>query len=341
MLILWNMSSYDSMLFISHRGNLDHKDAYAENTEESTDNAIARGFDVEIDVWFKDGGLWMGHDKPENKTSLEFLKARANRLWIHAKSYDTYKHLCYRGFRIFAHENEPYALVGIDTIWNHSSNLEFGANTVCVMPEISGVSLKQIEGCIAVCSDKISIYREAFKIISIRDIKVLILDVDGVLTNGRKIYGQSGTSCYKEFNDKDFTAIKKFQSLGIEVIWLSGDAGINAQIADSRNIPFVYGKNSENKLDKKWHLQKICKEKGVSPKEVCYVGDDSFDLDILTEVGVPMCPIDSVREVKDKCYILKSCGGDAVVSEIFDIWQCSTGKRVDDVALREIDSLQK
>jgi 3-deoxy-D-manno-octulosonate 8-phosphate phosphatase (KDO 8-P phosphatase) len=65
-------------------------------------------------------------------------------------------------------------------------------------------------------------------------VKLLILDVDGVLTDGRKYYDSSGLATHKTFCDKDFTAIKKFKSIGCEVIFLSGDKNINEKIAENR-----------------------------------------------------------------------------------------------------------
>ena len=54
-------------------------------------------------------------------------------------------------------------------------------------------------------------------------IKLLILDVDGVLTDGNKTYDINHTCVYKKFNDRDFTAIKRFKATGINVVLLSGD----------------------------------------------------------------------------------------------------------------------
>ena len=68
--------------------------------------------------------------------------------------------------------------------------------------------------------------------------KLLILDVDGVLTSGLKAYDTSGAVISKEFGDRDFTAIKEFFCAGIQVVFLSGDQQVNSQIAQSRRIPF-------------------------------------------------------------------------------------------------------
>ena len=79
-------------------------------------------------------------------------------------------------------------------------------------------------------------------------VKLIILDVDGVLTNGKKIYNSEGVCSYKTFCDKDFTAIKKFKASGVSVCFLSGDENINKEIAKNRNIDF-YSSRFKKKED--------------------------------------------------------------------------------------------
>ena len=68
--------------------------------------------------------------------------------------------------------------------------------------------------------------------------KLLILDVDGVLTTGLKTYDINGSVISKTFGDRDFTAIKQFICAGIETIFLSGDKQVNSEVAKNRGIPF-------------------------------------------------------------------------------------------------------
>ena len=68
-------------------------------------------------------------------------------------------------------------------------------------------------------------------------IKLLILDIDGVLTDGTKIYDINHKTIYKKFQDKDFTAIKRLKAAGIKVIFLSGD-NWNKGLAKKRVIDF-------------------------------------------------------------------------------------------------------
>lgn len=149
-------------------------------------------------------------------------------------------------------------------------------------------------------------------------IKLILLDIDGVMTDGRKYYDRDGTVRYKTFCDKDWTAIKRFSALNIKVVFLTGDS-FNVSIAENRNIDvFVNRKDGKHK-DKVDYLNTICNEYHVEPKEICYVGDDIFDVRIMNAVGYKYCPRDAVSEVKKIATILNKDGGDNVIAELFDI----------------------
>lgn len=175
---------------------------------------------------------------------------------------------------------------------------------------------------------------------SLKNIKLLVLDVDGVLTSGRKPYNSIGEVNYKEFNDKDFTAIKRFVEAGIPVVWLSGDKNINEVMAANRNIPFYYAKK-DGRLSKKEFVPIFCNAYGCKESEICYVGDDYFDLDIIKELEVTYCPSNAVVEVKSNCLMLDTEGGCGVVAELFYRWVRETGYVTNDANLRDIDSKEK
>jgi len=84
-------------------------------------------------------------------------------------------------------------------------------------------------------------------------IKLIVLDIDGVMTDGRKYYNREGTAQYKTFCDKDWTAIKRFKALGIKVVFLTGDA-FNIGIAEKRNIDVIVNRNDSSHVDKVEYL---------------------------------------------------------------------------------------
>ena len=79
-------------------------------------------------------------------------------------------------------------------------------------------------------------------------IKLVILDIDGILTDGRKYYGLDGIPFAKTYCDKDFTAIKRLRGAGVKVCFLSGDERVNKTMAINRNIDF-YSARGKDKAD--------------------------------------------------------------------------------------------
>lgn len=137
-------------------------------------------------------------------------------------------------------------------------------------------------------------------------IDALFLDVDGVLT-ASKYYNLNGNVIVKNFNDKDFTAIKMFKSLGVYVAWISGDKKVNEEIALKRKIDFFYTR--DNKID-------IIKSMYHDLSKVAYVGDDLYDIPVLKEVGFSFCPCDSPFYVKKYAKSLCRKGGEGIVVSI-------------------------
>ena len=144
-------------------------------------------------------------------------------------------------------------------------------------------------------------------------IKLIILDVDGVLTDGTKTYDNSGRAKYKNFCDKDFTAIKKAKSSGVSVCFLSGDRTINQSIAENRDIDFYYARGKS-----KSSFVPIFSEKyNCDLSEMAFIGDDLFDLDLLEIVGFSASPSDACKEVLDSVnLVLHNKGGQNLVMEL-------------------------
>tara|TARA_Y100000768_G_scaffold36911_3_gene24148 strand:+ start:5742 stop:6281 length:540 start_codon:yes stop_codon:yes gene_type:complete len=148
-------------------------------------------------------------------------------------------------------------------------------------------------------------------------IKLLILDIDGVLTDGTKHYDHTGNTVYKQYNDKDFTAIKRFKAVGINVCFLSGDIW-NKKMAETRNIKFYSGRTTNGKMNKIDVLKIILDEYNIKSEDTIYVGDDIFDIEVFNNVGHAFCPNDSPLCVKKNSKPLNNNGGRGVVSELFD-----------------------
>lgn len=149
-------------------------------------------------------------------------------------------------------------------------------------------------------------------------IKLLILDVDGVLTDGTKVYDREHNPIHKTFRCKDFTAIKRFIAAGVKVIMLSGDAW-NRDMAQKRNIPFYCTRGDDLSLDKSRYISHLESTYNVKSENMAFVGDDYFDLSMFKKLFWSFSPSDSPQIIKDNSlYVLKSKGGEGVIVELYD-----------------------
>ena len=108
------------MILISHRGNIAGRIPELENQPEYIQDAIALGYDVEIDVRMKEGELYLGHDYPQYRIQLEWLLERRDSLWIHTKDFESLNFLIGKDLRIFFHEQERQTIINnTNLIWSH------------------------------------------------------------------------------------------------------------------------------------------------------------------------------------------------------------------------------
>ena len=148
------------MILISHRGNLEGKNTERENHPDYIDEAISKGYDVEIDVWYEDGKLLLGHDEPQYEVSLEWLENRSPSLWIHCKNMDALSYFNEYGdtkssqFNYFSHDVDMGVLTSHNYIW--STNLY--NRGILVLPEV--FNKEPNEGTIGICSDIIQNYKK-------------------------------------------------------------------------------------------------------------------------------------------------------------------------------------
>lgn len=147
-------------------------------------------------------------------------------------------------------------------------------------------------------------------------IKLLILDVDGVMTDGGMYYTESGDQI-KKYNAKDGMAIMKAQEKGL-VCGIISSAFTDKMVrnrAELLKIEHVYvGRDQKISVLKNW-----CEALELDLSEVAIIGDDINDLSIMREVGVRACPTDAVQEVKKEVdIVLTKKGGHGVVREFID-----------------------
>ena len=173
-------------------------------------------------------------------------------------------------------------------------------------------------------------------------IKLLVLDIDGVMTNGTKVYDYDHSVLSKSYNDKDFTAIKIFKRLGIDVCFLSSDESINSGMAESRGVDFFYSRNDDGSISKSKYLPTLEEKYGVERDEIVYVGDDLFDLDIMMELPLMnrVCPSDAPKYMREKCgIVLTRSGGTGAVAEYLEIVAAQNDIDVCEVMMDAIGSI--
>ena len=149
--------------------------------------------------------------------------------------------------------------------------------------------------------------------------KLLILDVDGVLTTGLKTYNTQGEVISKTFGDRDFTAIKQFMCSGVDVIFLSGDMQVNSEVAKKRHIQFFYSRRDSGQLSKSQCAEEILDKFKLKPDNVIFVGDDLFDAEMRDFCGFMACPLNSHYQMKELSdLVLSSPSGKGCVQELYE-----------------------
>lgn len=156
-----------------------------------------------------------------------------------------------------------------------------------------------------------------------KKIKVVVLDVDGVLTDGG-IYESNEKELFKRFNCRD--------GLGIS---LARKSGLILAIITGRISPPVEYRAKELKFDGFWQgvmdkrdaYRELKQKFSLADEEICYVGDDLIDLPILTQVGFAAAVADAVPEVKERVhYVAKFNGGHGAVRDVIEYILKAQGK---------------
>lgn len=123
------------MRIIAHRGLLEGPDQSCENYPDQIRQVIKEGFDAEIDLRVIEDELWLGHDEPQYKINLEWLKRFAMHLWIHCKNLEALQY-CFNipSLNYFAHDHDDYVVTSKGYVWAYPGK-PGGKFTVLVMPE--------------------------------------------------------------------------------------------------------------------------------------------------------------------------------------------------------------
>jgi 3-deoxy-D-manno-octulosonate 8-phosphate phosphatase (KDO 8-P phosphatase) len=147
-------------------------------------------------------------------------------------------------------------------------------------------------------------------------IRLLLLDVDGVLTDGKLYFDQSGNEL-KSFNTRDGMGIKALQRCGIEVAVITGrkSAAVEQRMSQL-GVQHVY-QGREDKLNA---FLDLLNKTGLDAQQVCFAGDDWIDIPVLLRVGLAVSVADAEDLVREKAHwITTRKGGDGAVREICNL----------------------
>lgn len=156
-----------------------------------------------------------------------------------------------------------------------------------------------------------------------KKVKLLILDVDGVLTDGNIIYADSREEL-KNFSVKDGFGMSLLDKAGIKSIIITAKKS-RALIRRAKEM--WVAKVYQNAVDKMRAYEQVLMAFKLTDEEVCYIGDDLIDIPILKRVGLAVGVADGADELRDVVhYITRRQGGKGAVREVIDIILKSQGK---------------
>ena len=149
-----------------------------------------------------------------------------------------------------------------------------------------------------------------------KKIKLLLLDVDGVMTDGRLYYGPKG-EVFKAFFARDGYGMKLWHEAGFKSGIISGRDSYAVRFrAAELKISFVYQGND----DKIASFDKLITEAKMPNEEIAFVGDDTLDIPVFERVGLAIAVADAHDEVKAAAhYVTKTRGGRGAVREVIDM----------------------
>jgi 3-deoxy-D-manno-octulosonate 8-phosphate phosphatase (KDO 8-P phosphatase) len=150
----------------------------------------------------------------------------------------------------------------------------------------------------------------------LKNIKFFILDVDGVLTDGKLVYNSNGIEL-KSFDVKDGYGLVRLKQWGIKTGIITAKY---SPIVETRAKDLAIDELYQNVSDKLIAYNNIKTKYGLKDEQIAYMGDDIPDLEVMKKVGIPIAVRDAVDPVKHaSIYITKNTGGNGAVREVVEL----------------------
>lgn len=144
-------------IIISHRGNLDGPNPERENSPDYIEEALAAGFNVEVDVWWHEDAFWLGHDGPKHRVKHPFFLVEKG-IWAHCKNLETLQHfIMFASIQsknphpeYFVHQTDDGVLTSNGWIWTYPGKPVYYLS-IAVKPEV--VEGWDVSNAAGVCTD--------------------------------------------------------------------------------------------------------------------------------------------------------------------------------------------
>lgn len=212
-------------------------------------------------------------------------------------------------------ENGAFYISSVSAIKQNNNRIS-GNIGVYNMPEYTYTEIDEVEDwIIAESIMKEFVFKS--KEYDFSNIKILLSDVDGVLTDAGMYYTEAGDEI-KKFSTYDGMAFRLLQKTGVKVgILTSENRELNRRRAKKLDLDFDFH-GAEDKLHV---VEELCREENITLDQVAYVGDDINCFSLLSSVGIAACPNNAVLKIKSIPNIIKlrNNGGDGVVREFVEL----------------------
>lgn len=147
------------------------------------------------------------------------------------------------------------------------------------------------------------------------NIQMLIFDIDGVITDGKRYIGK--TDEIKTVSLKDLDALNLLRESGYKIGCISGEDTTFSRNLSQMVILDSVSLGCKRKADA---VIEICKNQKIALEELCYIGDGKYDIPVLEMVGLGICPADAIDEVKQVATVVLSCkGGEGCIAECYTL----------------------
>ena len=160
-----------------------------------------------------------------------------------------------------------------------------------------------------------------------RDIRMIVVDVDGTFTDGGMYYDANGEAL-KKFNTRDAKGLLLLEEAGVRICIVTAE---NSAVVHARMRKLKFKDYFPGVTDKPTWLAEAQERWQLSLEQIAYIGDDVNDLVGLSKVGLSACPSDAVPEVRDAVkYICTAAGGEGAVREFSDMIRAHLAAKAED-----------